>query len=77
MDVRAWFVDSDMTAKVTLPTIKYNGYISGVIEPLRPWAKIVENTIAMTTIISRGLSTDHATPRTLRRYLILKSLVTS
>ncbi len=77
IDVRAWFVDSDMTAKVTLPTIKYSGYISGVIDPLRPWPKIVENTMAMTIIISSGLSTDHATPRTLRRYLILKSLVTS
>ena len=77
VDVSAWFVDSDITAKVTLPTIKYSGYISGVIEPLRPWPKIVENTMAMTIIISSGLSTDHATPRTLRRYLILKSLVTS
>ena len=46
-----------------LPTIKYSGYISGVIEPLRPWPKIVENTMAMTIIISSGLSTDHATPR--------------
>ena len=31
----------------------------------------------MTTIISKGFRTDHATPSTLRRYLSLKSLVTS
>ena len=31
------------------------------------------NTAARTHIISRGLSTDHTTPRTLRRYFSLKS----
>lgn len=36
-----------------------------------------ENTMLMTIIMSRGLSTDQTTPSTLRRYLSLKSLVTS
>ena len=39
--------------------------------------KTNENTTLMTIIIMRGLRTDHAIPRTLRRYLRLKSLVTS
>ena len=73
----AWLVDSDITENVMLPTIRYSGYISGVMEPLRLCPKIVEKTIDITIIISSGLSTDHATPSTLRRYLILKSLVTS
>ena len=34
------------------------------------------NTAESTHIMSRGLSTDHAMPKTLRRYLSLKSLVT-
>lgn len=35
MDTRAWFVDSDIAENVMLPTNRYSGYISGVMEPLR------------------------------------------
>ena len=37
----------------------------------------MEKTVAITIIMSRGLSTDQTTPSTLLRYLSLKSLVTS
>ena len=39
--------------------------------------KNVLNTADRTIIISRGLSTDHKTPKALRRYFSLKSLETS
>ena len=42
-----------------------------------PLLKRNENTMLMTTIMSSGFSTDQTTPSTLRRYLSLKSLVTS
>ena len=48
-----------------------------VIQSKAALDEIVEKTIDMTIIINKGLSTDQATPKTLRRYLILKSLVTS
>ena len=35
-----------------------------------------EKTAVSTTIMSSGLSTDHTTPSTLRRYLRLKSRLT-
>ena len=38
--------------------------------------KNVLNTMESTIIMSNGLSTDHKTPRTLRRYFSLKSLET-
>ena len=76
IDDIAAVVESLIKEKVMLPKMRYSGKLT-MPAPLVICANMVEKTVAITIIMSKGLSTDHATPRKLRRYLSLKSLVTS
>ena len=67
----AVLVESDIRANNTLPRIRYMGKLA-----TSPNFSTLVKTAARTHIISNGLSTDQATPKTLRRYLSLKSLET-
>ena len=65
----AALVESAMSVNRMLPRIKYRGKFS--ISP--PNLRMLLNTATKTHIMSKGLSTDQRTPRTLRRYFSLKS----
>ena len=71
IDVMAPLVESAIRANKTLPKIRYMGKFS-----TSPNFSTLVNTAASTHIMSSGLSTDHSTPSTLRRYFNLKSLDT-
>ena len=71
IEVMAVLVESDIRANNTLPRIRYMGKLA-----TSPNFSTLVKTAARTHIISNGLSTDQATPKTLRRYLSLKSLET-
>ena len=68
IDVIAVDVESLMTAKSVFPRMRYKGKFS-----ISPNLRKKLKTAASTHIISKGLSTDQTTPKTLRRYFNLKS----
>ena len=72
IEVMAPLVESAIRANKTLPKIRYMGKFS-----TSPNFSTLVNTAASTHIMSNGLSTDHSTPSTLRRYFNLKSFDTS
>ena len=72
MELIAPLVESAMRVNRILPNIRYRGKFSMSSPNLR----ILLNTATSTHIISKGLSTDQSTPRILRRYFSLKSLLT-
>ena len=71
IDFMAVVVESAMRVKSVVPKMRYRGKFG--ISNLKNVLKTADST----HIISRGLSTDHSTPKTLLRYLSLKSLDTS
>ena len=64
MEPMADDVESAMSEKSTLPRMRYMG-------------KFCTSSPNLSTFMSRGFRTDQRTPRTLRRYLSLKSFDTS
>ena len=73
MEPMADDVESAMSEKSTLPRMRYMGKFCTSSPNLSTFV----NTAASTHIMSRGFRTDQRTPRTLRRYLSLKSFDTS
>ena len=71
MEFMAVVVESAIRVKRVLPKIRYRGKY-GISN-----RKNVLNTAESTHIMRNGLSTDHITPKALRRYFSLKSFDTS
>ena len=71
IEFMAVVVESAMSVKSVLPRIRYKGKFS------MSNRKNVLNTAESTHIMRNGLSTDHTTPKALRRYFSLKSFDTN